>query len=60
MGSKQQVLQAIEELPDDASAEDALDRILLLVKVERGLRQADEGHLMSQEDVRQRMARWLK
>jgi predicted transcriptional regulator len=60
VGTKQQVLKAIQELPDDASAEDALDRLYLLYKVERGLRQADRGELISQEDARQRIAKWLK
>ena len=60
MGTKQQVLKAIQELPDDATAEDALDRLYLLYKVERGLRQADRGELISQEDARQRIAKWLK
>jgi predicted transcriptional regulator len=57
---KQQILNAIEDLPDDADIEDALDRLYLLYKVERGLRQADQGELISQEEVRQRMAKWLK
>ena len=60
MGTKQQILKAIEELPDDARVEDALDRLYLLYKVERGLEQADRGELISQEEVRQRMARRLK
>ncbi len=60
MRTKQQILKAIEELPDDASVEDALDRLFLLYKVERGLRQADRGELIRQEEVRQRMAKWLK
>jgi hypothetical protein len=60
VGTKQQILNAIEELPDDAGIEDALDRLYLLYKVERGLRQADCGELISQEEVRQRMAKWLK
>jgi predicted transcriptional regulator len=60
VGTKQQVLKAIQELPDDATAEDALDRLYLLYKVERGLRQADRGELISQEDARQRIAKWLK
>ena len=58
--TKQQMLKAIEELPDDASVEDALDRLYLLYKVDKGLGQADRGELISQEDVRQRMAKWLK
>ena len=60
METKQQILKAIEELPDDAGVEEAIDRLYLLYKIERGLRQADSGELISQEDARQRMARWLK
>ena len=58
--TKQQILKAIEDLPDDAGVEDALDRLYLLYKVERGLRQADQGELLTQEEVRERMAKWLK
>jgi predicted transcriptional regulator len=57
---KQQILKAIEELPDDASVEDALDRLYLLYKVEKGLRQADRGEFISREEIHQRMAKWLK
>ncbi|MBI3089542.1 MAG: hypothetical protein HYY96_02655 [Candidatus Tectomicrobia bacterium] len=60
METKQQILKAIEKLPDDASVEDAIDRLYLFFKIERGLRQADRGELISQEEARRRMARWLK
>ena len=60
METKQQILKVIEGLPEDASVEDAIDRLYLLYKIERGLRQADCGELISQEEARQRMARWLK
>ena len=60
METKQQILKAIEQMPDDASVEDALERLYLLYKIERGLQQADRGELISQEEARQRMARWLK
>jgi len=58
--AKQQVLKVIEELPDDAGVEEALDRLYLLYKVERGLRQADRGELLTQEEVRERIGKWLK
>ena len=58
--TKQQILKVIEDLPDDAGVEDALDRLYLLYKVERGLRQADRGEFLSQEEVRERMAKWLR
>ena len=60
METKQQILKAIERLPDDASMEDALEELYLLYKIERGLSQADRGELISQEEARQRMAKWLK
>ena len=39
MDTKQQMLKAIEELPDDASVEDALERLYLLYKIVRATRQ---------------------
>jgi predicted transcriptional regulator len=58
--TKQQILKVIEELPDDVTVEDAIDRLYLLYKIDRGLRQADRGELIGQEEARQRMAKWLK
>jgi predicted transcriptional regulator len=60
MATKEQILKAIEELPEDANFEDALERLYLLYKIDRGIEQADTGELISQEEARQRMAKWLK
>ena len=60
MDTKQQILKAIEEFPDDATVEDALERFCLLYKIERGLQQADDGALVTQQEARQRMEKWLK
>ena len=60
MTSKEKVLQAVNNLPDDASIEDAMDRLLLLSKIERGLQQADRGQTIPHSEVEERMAKWLK
>lgn len=60
METKQQILKAIEALPDNASVEDALEKLYLLYKIEKGLRQADSEILIGQEEARQQMAKWLK
>lgn len=57
--TKEQMLRAITELPDDATIEDAMERLYLLYKVERGIAQADAGQKVSQDEARKRMARWL-
>jgi len=59
MTTKEQMLQAIRALPDDATVEDAMERLYLLYKVERGIAQADTGQKVSQKEARIRMARWL-
>jgi len=40
---KQKVLEAIEKLPADATLEDAIERLVLLAKIERGLAELDAG-----------------
>lgn len=60
MTTKEQVLKAIQELPQDATFEDAMERLYLLYKVERGIKQADAGQKISQEEAKKRMNKWLK
>lgn len=60
MTTKQKVLQALQDLPEDASIEDAMERLLFLAKVERGLQQADPGQTLPHAQVKERMAKWLK
>jgi len=41
-------------------SEDAMERLFLLAKIERGLQQADAGELIPHEKVKERMAKWLR
>jgi len=60
MTTKERAVRAVQELPDDASIEDAMERLLFLAKVERGIQQADAGQTIPHERVKDRMAKWLK
>ncbi|HSW01504.1 MAG TPA: hypothetical protein VLI39_15140 [Sedimentisphaerales bacterium] len=60
MTTKEKVLQTVQALPDDASIEDAMERLFLLAKIEKGIRQADAGELIPHEKVKERMAKWLR
>jgi hypothetical protein len=60
MSTKEQMVRLIQELPEDATIEDAMEQLYLLYKVERGIAQANAGQKVSQEEARRRMARWLR
>lgn len=49
MTEKERVLQALKDMPDDASIEDAMERLLFLAKIEKGIVQADAGQTISHE-----------
>jgi predicted transcriptional regulator len=60
MTTKQKVMNAVRGLPENASYEDAMERLLFLAKIEKGLKQADAGQTLSHEAVKQKMKKWLK
>jgi predicted transcriptional regulator len=52
IATKQLLREAVEHLPDDATVEDAMDRLYFLAKVARGLDAADRGDVVSHEEAR--------
>ena len=57
--AKEQVRKMLDQLPDDASFEDIQYHIYVREKIERGMKDVEEGRVLSQEEVEQRMSRWL-
>ena len=55
--TKSEIIQAIQDLPDDATLEDAMERLYFLTKIERGLAQADAGETISHAEVKARFQR---
>jgi predicted transcriptional regulator len=53
--SKERVLEAVRGLPDDATVEDAMERLYFLAKIEEGERQADAGDTVSHEEAKRRI-----
>jgi predicted transcriptional regulator len=52
---KELLRQALEELPEDASVEDAMERLVFLAKIERGLVDAEAGRTLGHADVKKRL-----
>jgi predicted transcriptional regulator len=54
---KQRILDAVDGLLADATIEDAIERLVFVAKVERGLAQAEAGQLTPHSEVAKRYAR---
>ena len=52
---KERVLDAVRDLPEDTTVEEAMERLYFLAKIEEGLRQADAGETVSHQEARQRI-----
>jgi len=55
-GAKKEILRAVEQLPDDATIEDAIERLYFLAKIEKGIREADGGLTVSHDEAKKRLS----
>jgi predicted transcriptional regulator len=57
--AKEEVKAILERLPDEASYEDIQYHIYVRQKAARGLEDIEAGRVLSQEEVEERMSKWL-
>ncbi|MCZ4221703.1 hypothetical protein [Pedobacter rhodius] len=57
---KTEIINTLKEMPDEFSADELIERILLLQKIDAGLNQVKEGKVYSEEEAEQKLDRWLK
>lgn len=60
MITKKQILSSMKELPERFSAEEIIDKIILLQKIEIGLEQSASGKVVSEANARKKLKKWLK
>jgi len=55
MTEKQRALEAVQRLPEDATVEDAIERLCFIAKVQKGIRELEAGQSVSHEDAKRRI-----
>lgn len=58
--AKKEVQAVLSRLPDDCSLEDVQYHLYVLQKIEKGLKDAEEGRVYSEEEMEKRFAKWLE
>jgi hypothetical protein len=60
MAIKDNVIRAIQALPDDATPDDIVERVRFVISVEKRLAEVDAGNEVSHEEARERLNHWLE
>ncbi|MBI3518940.1 MAG: hypothetical protein HY062_06235 [Bacteroidetes bacterium] len=60
MITKKQILISMKDLPESFSAEQIIDKIILLQKIDLGLEQSKSNKVVSESDARKKLKKWLK
>lgn len=58
--SKKAILESLEQMPENVKVDDFLNSIMLLAKIEKGIKDSEEGKLTSQEDVEKMVNKWFE
>ena len=51
---KDRILEALQDLPADATIDDAIERLVFLARIEEGLAELDAGRGVAHEEVKRR------
>jgi predicted transcriptional regulator len=60
MLTKTNVIKTISKFPDNFSIDEMVDEMILLDKIERGIQDADNGRVISENELDKRIEEWSK
>jgi hypothetical protein len=60
MLTKTKIKEVIENFPEEISIDDFVDKLILLEKTERGIRQSNNGEVISEEELDIEIEKWFK
>ncbi|BCV22277.1 hypothetical protein [Moorella sp. Hama-1] len=57
---REEIIHMIREMPEDASVEDIMAELYFRKKVDRGLQQLKAGQVLTHDQARDRLKKWLE
>ena len=58
--TREKIVEAVNDLPSEFDLDELIERLIFVEKVERGLRQLEEGKTVAHETVREKVKQWQK
>jgi predicted transcriptional regulator len=56
---RDKIERVLHSLPSETTIEDAMERIYILGKVERGIQQVEAGEILSHDEAKKKLQKWL-
>ena len=60
MLTKEMIHSTINTLPENFTVDQVIEEIILIDKIEQGIKDADEGRVYTTEQVKAKLNNWLK
>jgi predicted transcriptional regulator len=60
MLTKEKIKKSIDTLPDNLTIDQVIDRMIMLDKIEQGIKDVEDGNVYSTEEVKEKLNKWLK
>ena len=58
--AKKEVSDLLDRLPDNCTLEDVQYHLYVIQKIERGLKDAEEGRVYEENEIEKKMSKWLE
>ena len=60
MLTKDKIKRTIDTLPEQFTIEDVIEELIVIDKIEQGLKDIEEGNVYTTDEVTQKLSKWLK
>ena len=59
MLTKDKIKQTIDTLPDNFTIEDCIEELIVIDKIDQGMKDIEDGNLYSTDEIQSMLSKWL-
>ncbi|UTR12153.1 hypothetical protein MM300_07640 [Evansella sp. LMS18] len=59
MSTKEEVIKLIKDLPENVTLEDIMRELYVRSKIEKGITDLNDGKVVSHDEVKEKLGKWL-
>lgn len=60
MLTKEKIKSVIDTLPENFTIEDVMEELIIIDKIEQGLKDIEDGNVYTTEELKQKLSKWLQ